>query len=225
MGYFQGKRAGSHDALRKIKHLGAVICLTAALGACGGGDDEAAATQSPQTLSISGTPGAQAMQGQQYSFTPTVAPSGGTLSFTIAGTPEWATFVASNGRLSGTPSAAQIGQISSNIRISVSDGTTTANLPPFSITVVATATGSAMLSWNPPTQNADGSPLTNLAGYRVYWGSAQGYLSNSATISNPGLSTYVVDQLTPATWYFALSAVNSAGVESALSNVASKQVL
>jgi Putative Ig domain len=202
--------------------VGAVICLTAVLAACGGDDEGDAAAQ---TLTISGTPGAQALLGQQYSFTPTVTPSSGTLTFSITGTPAWATFSSSNGRLSGTPSSAQVGMTASNIRISVSDGTTTANLPAFAITVVATATGSAMLSWNPPTQNTDGSPLTNLAGYRVYWGTSQGNLSNSTMITNPGLSSYVVEQLTPATWYFALSAVASSGVESALSNVASKQVM
>jgi len=67
--------------------------------------------------------------------------------------------------------------------------------------------------------------LTNLAGYRVYWGTSQNNLSNSVTIGNPGLSSYVVDQLTPATWYFALTALNSSGSESSQSNVASKQVL
>jgi hypothetical protein len=82
-----------------------------------------------------------------------------------------------------------------------------------------------MLSWTPPTQNTDGTALTNLAGYRVYWGTSQGNYTNSTTISNPGLSSYVVEQLTPATWYFALTAVNAAGAESSYSNVASKQVL
>src|SRR5688572_28263141 len=226
MSDFGWKRAGSHGAWRKTGYAGFVMCLAAALAACGGGDDEAASTGGGNgTPTISGTPPSQAVQGQQYSFTPTANdPNGDALTFSITNTPAWATFNASNGRLSGTPTSAQVGT-SANIRISVSDGTATVNLPAFSITVVGTATGSAMLSWNPPTQNADGSPLTNLAGYRVYWGTSQGYLSNSTTLTNPGLSSYVVDQLTPATWYFALSAVNSSGTESALSNVASKQVL
>jgi hypothetical protein len=44
------------------------------------------------------------------------------------------------------------------------------------------------------------------------------------TLNNPGLASYVVDQLTPATWYFAMSALNNQGIESALSNSASKLV-
>jgi hypothetical protein len=222
-------RLGSRDTLRKISLGVAGVCLTAALGGCGGGDEETVATtqdsSGSQAPTISGAPPPQAMQDQQYSFTPTASdPNGDSLTFSITNTPAWATFTASNGRLSGTPTSAQVGTYS-NIQISVSDGTTTVNLPSFSITVVGTATGSATLTWNPPTQNTDGTPLTNLAGYRVYWGPSQGNYTNSTTISNPGLSSYVVDQLTPATWYFALTAVNSSGAESSYSNVASKQVL
>ena len=223
IGVLRGNRAGSHDAWRKSGLVVGIICLTTLLAACGGEDEEGDAA--PQTLTISGTPAAQALQGQAYSFAPTVTPSSGTLTFSVAGTPPWATFNATNGRLSGTPSSAQVGMVFSNIRISVTDGATTVNLPAFSITIVATATGSALLTWNPPTQNTDGTSLSNLAGYRVYWGTTQNSLTNSKTINNSGLASYVVDQLTPATWYFAVSAVNNSGVESSLSNVASKQVL
>jgi hypothetical protein len=43
-------------------------------------------------------------------------------------------------------------------------------------------------------------------------------------ITNPGLTTYVVDNLSPATWFFAVKAVNSAGAVSDLSNIASKTI-
>jgi hypothetical protein len=228
IGNSQVRAAG---AWRKSSLVCATFCLTVALVACGGGDDEAAAAQSQtpaptggnQAPTISGAPPSQALQGSQYSFIPTaIDANGDTLTFTITGTPAWATFNASTGRLSGIPT--QVGT-SSNIRISVTDGTTTVNLPAFTITVVATATGSALLSWNPPTQNTDGSPLNNLAGYKVYWGTSQTNLANAVVVNNAGLSSYMVEQLTPATWYFAVSAINLSGMESAQSNVASKQVL
>lgn len=82
--------------------------------------------------------------------------------------------------------------------------------------------GPATLTWNPPTQNTDGSSLTDLAGYRVFWrcGSGAGY-PNSLTI--PSVSSYVLSGLPDVgTCYFALAARNEAGVESALSNEASK---
>jgi hypothetical protein len=197
------------------------------LAGCGGednGDANAAAGQRSGAPTISGAPSTQVLAGTPYSFTPSGSdPDGNALTFTATNVPAWASFNSATGRLSGTPSQAQVGTYS-DIRISVSDGTIETALPAFSIQVVATATGSALLTWNPPTQNEDGSAINDLVGYRVYWGTAQDNYSNSASVG-AGLSSYVVDQLTPARWYFALTAVNSAGIESAYSNVASKQVL
>jgi hypothetical protein len=76
----------------------------------------------------------------------------------------------------------------------------------------------------PPTQNTDGSPLTNLAGYRVYWGPAVGNYTSSVTLNTAGLTSYVVSNLAPGTYYFAVSALNSGGLESALSNSALKTI-
>ena len=173
---------------------------------------------------ITGTPSTSVLQGSAYVFAPNATDAdGNTLTFSIANAPGWAAFNASTGRLSGTPTAANVGTYS-NIRISVSDGTATTSLPAFSIQVVALATGSVTLSWLPPTQNTDGSALTDLAGYRVYWGPAPGNYPNSVTVPNAGLATYVVGQLTPAVWHFAVTAYTNAGVESGYSNVAAKTV-
>ncbi|HEY8540574.1 MAG TPA: putative Ig domain-containing protein, partial [Steroidobacteraceae bacterium] len=177
---------------------------------------------------ISGTPPTTATVGVQYTFQPTANdPDGDTLAWSIQNRPSWLTFNTATGRLSGTPTAAGT---ASNIIIRVSDGTATTSLPAFSITVTAPTppppptTGSATLSWQAPTQNTDGSPLTNLAGYRILYGTSQNALNQTITINNPGTTTYVIDNLTPATWYFAVRAVNSAGVESANSAVASKTI-
>ena len=89
----------------------------------------------------------------------------------------------------------------------------------------AFATGSATLTWTPPTQNSDGTPLTNLAGYKVYWGPTAGSYPNSVTVNNPGLTSYVVDNLVPGTYFFAAKAFNSAGTESEFSNAATKTIL
>jgi hypothetical protein len=214
--------------------------VTLALAGCGGdegGDTAATASAAPgaapaaaaggsnRAPTISGAPLSSVMQGTSYSFTPNaVDADGNTLSFAISNKPAWATFSTSTGRLSGTPSAANVGTYA-NVVISVSDGSSTASLAAFSIQVVATATGSATLMWTPPTQNTDGSPLTNLVGYKIYWGTSQNNLTNSVTLNNAGLSSYVVEQLTPATWYFAVTAVNSTGIESTFSNGASKRVM
>jgi hypothetical protein len=173
---------------------------------------------------ISGTPPTSVTQGTAYSFQPTASdPDGNALTFSITNSPSWATFSTTTGRLQGTPTAANVGTYS-NISIRVTDGQTTASLASFAITVVASTNGSATLSWTPPTTNTNGSSLTNLAGYRVYWGNSPSSLSQSVTVNNPGLSSYVVGNLVSGTWYFGVAAVSSTGAESAMSNVGSKTV-
>jgi hypothetical protein len=81
----------------------------------------------------------------------------------------------------------------------------------------------AVLTWTAPTQNVDGTPLTNLAGYKVYAGTASRSYGTPANISGAGTTTYTTS-LTPGTWYFAISAVDSTGAESAKSNEVSKTV-
>lgn len=85
--------------------------------------------------------------------------------------------------------------------------------------------GNATLSWMPPTLNTDGSPLTDLAGYRIYYGNQPGNYHSSILVDNPGLTIYVVENLRPNTYYFVMTAINSRGVESDFSNEASRQVL
>ena len=173
---------------------------------------------------ISGTPATSVMQGSAYSFQPTASdPDGNPLTYSITNAPSWATFSTVTGRLQGTPGAGNVGTYS-NIVIRVSDGSATASLPAFSITVVAVAGGSATLSWIPPTANTDGSALTNLAGYRVRWGPAAGNYTSSVTLNNAGLTSYVVGNLVSGTYYFVVTALNSSGVESQFSNVASKTI-
>ncbi len=85
--------------------------------------------------------------------------------------------------------------------------------------------GSATLSWTPPTQNLDGTTLTDLSGYKIYYGTQQGNYPNSITINNPGVTEYVIDNLPGNnTYYFAIAALDSENNESGLSNVASKTI-
>jgi hypothetical protein len=85
--------------------------------------------------------------------------------------------------------------------------------------------GAATLYWEAPTTNTDGTPLTDLAGYRIYYGSTPESLAHSVQIKTIGLQTYVIDNLQPGTWYFAVMAVTSTGSESTLSNVVTKTII
>lgn len=78
------------------------------------------------------------------------------------------------------------------------------------------------LSWIPPTENTDGTPYTNPAGSRIYYGKSQSAMTYVIEIKNPTVSTYVVDGLQSGTWYFKVRAFTTAGNESAYSNIASK---
>ncbi len=163
---------------------------------------------------ISGTPAAAVNVNTAYSFTPTVNdPDGDTLTFSITGMPAWANFDTSSGRLAGTPGDADVG-VYGDIRITVSDGTGSATLGPFSISVNAVSNGSATLSWTAPTQNTDGSALTDLAGYKLYWRNDSGAYANSITISNPSVTTYIVENLAAGTYEFVATAFNSQNAES-----------
>ena len=88
---------------------------------------------------------------------------------------------------------------------------TASNLP-------AGSGGAVTINWTPPTENTDGTPLTDLAGYDIHYGTASGDYTQSVNVSNAGLATYVVDNLTPGTYYFSVSAVNTSGTESPLSS-------
>ncbi len=98
--------------------------------------------------------------------------------------------------------------------------TSTTNAPP----VISGVLGAATLDWMPPTTNMDGSPLADLAGYRIYWGTTPGSYPNSVTVNNPGLASYMVENLVPSTYYFVTTAFNTSGIESEFSNIAQKTI-
>jgi hypothetical protein len=173
---------------------------------------------------ISGTPSTSVNAGSAFAFRPTAADADGdTLTFAISNRPAWATFNAATGQLAGTPTATSTGTYS-NIVISVSDGTASAALPAFSIAVVDVSNGAATLTWTPPTTNTDGSTLTSLAGYRIAYGTSAANLTQTIQLGNAGTSSYVVENLAPGTYYFAVRVYTSGGAESANSNVVTKNV-
>lgn len=210
------------------------ILIVATLGACGGGDEELSTTQTTtrpppaqaanNPPSIAGDPVTMIAVDEDYLFLPTASDADGDAkSFSIQNPPNWASFDAATGSLSGTPKAGDVGTYP-EIIISVSDGDLSASLATFAIDVVSIGTSSITLSWTPPTQNSDGSALTDLAGYNIYYGLSAGSYANTINVDNPGIATLVVENLTPNTYYFVATAINQSGVESDYSNIAVKTV-
>lgn len=87
------------------------------------------------------------------------------------------------------------------------------------------ASNTAVVSWMPPTERTDGSALTDLAGYRVYYGKSLNAMTRTIDIRNPGQTSQFIDNLDPGTWYFAVTAYTSDGLESGMSELAAKRIL
>ena len=199
----------------------AILCLV--LYFC----QAAIASAANRAPSISGSPATTAYVGKAYAFQPTASDrNGDTLMFKIARKPGWATFSSASGSLTGTPASSQTGTYS-KIVISVSDGIATRSLPAFAIKVVpATSTSSPVkLSWVPPTRNVDGTQLSNLAGYRIHYGQVSGQYDYSVSVGSPSITSATIENLAPARWYFAVTAVTSSGIQSDYSVPFSKAVL
>ncbi|TVQ47344.1 MAG: hypothetical protein EA371_07485, partial [Gammaproteobacteria bacterium] len=172
----------------------------------------------PEPVVLTGTPPGHATANEPYSFTPSVsAADGANLSFSIVNRPGWATFDSATGTLSGTPAASDAG-VHGGIRIRVTDGDSEDTLGPFEITVNDGELRTVTLSWQAPTELADGTPLTDLAGFRIYYGRIAGDYEEVVELDNPGLSTYVVEGLSGGTtWYFSATAFRANGLESEFS--------
>lgn len=190
------------------------------------------------TLTISGTPSPVVAAGARYSFQPTAKDTvRSRIKFNIYNKPAWASFDETTGRLSGQPTRRDVGTYR-DIRIRLTDWYGYVTTPTFSITVTnpppavsqlpvvsRPTVSNAALDWTPPTENTDGTVLTNLAGYIVRYGKSASSLTDSIKLQNPGLTSYVVDNLTSGTWYFAVSSYSATGVESSQSGVISTTIL
>jgi len=86
-------------------------------------------------------------------------------------------------------------------------------------------TSNATLNWMPPTENTDGSALTDLVEYKIYYGTSPDAMTNEIANISIGLSTYVIENLqTNTTYFFSMTAVNSMGIESSFSNTLSAYI-
>jgi hypothetical protein len=187
-----------------------VMCAlaTLTLAACGGDDgsssaavastasDSAASQVSPTVGLIDPSQGIDTTASTAVVANTGGASSAATVAAVASGTPSGATTTAPVSGTTGSTTTPASGTTS---------GTTT---------TTTTTNGVATLDWMPPTENSDGSVLTNLAGYTVYYGTSPDSLTQSIKVTNPGLTAYSVTNLSSGTWYFAVTSYSSVGVES-----------
>jgi hypothetical protein len=198
----------THFAFAVRAHVRNVVLCTLAtltLAACGGedGSSGSAATSAAGSSSVATlvTPNAGVINRTSGVTTPT----GGTTA--AAGTQTAAT-------TSGTTSSSSTASSSGSTTTTTSGSGSTVASTDKGTTPVKTTTGVATLDWMPPTENSDGSTLTDLAGYTVYYGTSPSSLTQSVKVTNPGLTAYTVTNLSSGTWYFAVTSYSSTGVES-----------
>jgi hypothetical protein len=89
----------------------------------------------------------------------------------------------------------------------------------------APGNGAVTLNWTEPTINTNGTPLTDLVGYTIKYGTNASALEDSVSVDDPSTTSYTVQSLTEGqVWYFAIVADASDGTQSSLSNVVSTTV-
>src|SRR4051812_37850717 len=99
-----------------------VVAVTTTLASCGGtGDGFQENVSGNQPPIIAGSPAIELVAGTPYSFQPTAAdPDGDAITFSATNLPAWASINAQTGKVTGTPTSAQVGK-TGEITISASD--------------------------------------------------------------------------------------------------------
>lgn len=212
---------------------------------CGGGGEGGSATASappavvapapppaaPVTINAPPTISAAVLEnatvGATFDFQPAASdPEGDALQFSAANLPTWASLDPTSGRITGTPGASDVG-VYESITITVADAAHQVASSPFSITVIQAleaGTGVASLQWATPPSKVNGSPLDDLAGYRILYGRDSADLDQSVLIADPGTTSYQFSTLPSGIWYFAVVAVNARGLEGPPTTLASKSI-
>jgi hypothetical protein len=108
-----------------------------------------------------------------------------------------------------TVTAAKGGSVAIPVTLTVTASTTTSSPPP------TTSTYTASLTWDPDVD-------TTVVGYKVYMGTASGVYGLPITVGN--VTSYALNNLPVATYYFVVTAYNASGIESLPSNEVSKSV-
>jgi hypothetical protein len=84
--------------------------------------------------------------------------------------------------------------------------------------------GTATVTWAAVKVDTNGKALKDLAGYKIHYGTSPKSMYNVVVLKQTNQTSYVVTDLYPATWYFAVSAYTTHGTESRLSEVVSKTI-
>ena len=176
---------------------------------------------SPSSLTFTGTVGGTNPAAKPISISNT---GGGTLSWTASDNAAWLTLSPLSGSNSGTVTAGvnmtglAAGAYSGIITVTASGSTNTPQQIPVSFTLSASTAGTATLAWNAGTDS-------DLAGYKVYRGTASGTYGAPLTTLPKTTTNYTATGLqNGTTYFFVITAYDTAGNESTYSNEVSKSI-
>ncbi len=103
-------------------------------------------------------------------------------------------------------------------------GTTPSAIVSINGDAATTSAGKATLSWTAPTLDINGAPITDLAGFNIYYGTSSTTMTKVVAINSPASGSYTISNLPSGTWYFAIAAYTAQAVESPLSTIVSKGI-
>jgi hypothetical protein len=138
----------------------------------------------------------------------------GSLSLTACGGNSGSAATASTGSSSQTGSVSSGGSVVST----PSDGGSQTGTVSNGSTGSSPAAKTVNLQWQAPTENSDGTPLTDLKGYKIHYGTESQTYTGEISVDNPTVTTFLVDTLGAGKYYFAVGAYNRSGAESPLSD-------
>jgi hypothetical protein len=172
----------------------------------------------PSSLTYTATQGAANPTNQTVSL----ATSGGTLNWTVSDSAAWLSVSPPSGSSSSTLTAsvntAGLTAGTYHGTITVSATGSSSKTVAIALTVTAPASSSATLTWAPNTDS-------DLAGYKIYRATASGAYGAALATVPAGTLTYQATGLSlNTTYFFVITAYNSAGNESSFSNEVSKSI-
>ena len=138
----------------------------------------------------------------------------GSLAVALAGCGDDESGSSGNESTTSSTSATAPPTVADTAPATTTGGSSTTTTPP---TSTPASSSGVTFGWQAPTENSNGTPITNLAGYKIHYGTASQQYTQVVEVSNPSLSRYVMDSLPSGTYYFAITAYNAQGIESALS--------
>ena len=173
---------------------------------------------SPSNLNYTATQGAANPANQTVSLTST----GGTIPWTVSDNASWLSVSPTSGNSSSTLTTAVntsgLAAGTYNGTITVSATGSTSKMVGVTLTVSTPTTSSATLTWTPNTD-------PDLAGYKIYQATASGAYGASLATVSAGTATYQATGLAAnTTYFFVITAYDSAGNESSFSDEVSKRI-